>query len=97
MVEGSVRLGPVDDFSIPVAQIDSPPLGAIIRYMDRESDNFTAELLLKQLGAVELDRGTSAAGASVVMQALAEANGIKCLTFESASHLPIEEEEALLG
>ena len=73
VVEGSVRLGPVDDFSIPVAQIDSPPLGAIIRYMDRESDNFTAELLLKQLGAVELDRGTSTAGASVVMQALAEA------------------------
>jgi D-alanyl-D-alanine carboxypeptidase/D-alanyl-D-alanine-endopeptidase (penicillin-binding protein 4) len=31
-------------------------------------------LLLKQLGAVVLDRGTSAAGASVVMQTLAEAN-----------------------
>jgi len=45
----------------------------MIRFMDRESDNFTAELLLKQLGAVELDRGTSAAGASVVMQRLAEA------------------------
>jgi D-alanyl-D-alanine carboxypeptidase/D-alanyl-D-alanine-endopeptidase (penicillin-binding protein 4) len=41
--------------------------------MDRESDNFTAEMLLKQLGAVELERGTSAAGASVVMQRLAEA------------------------
>jgi serine-type D-Ala-D-Ala carboxypeptidase/endopeptidase (penicillin-binding protein 4) len=41
--------------------------------MDRESDNFTAEMLLKQLGLVELDRGTSAAGAAVVMQVLAEA------------------------
>jgi PBP4 family serine-type D-alanyl-D-alanine carboxypeptidase len=41
--------------------------------MDRESDNFTAEMLLKQLGLVELGRGTSAAGASVVMQALVDA------------------------
>jgi D-alanyl-D-alanine carboxypeptidase/D-alanyl-D-alanine-endopeptidase (penicillin-binding protein 4) len=72
-VEGTVRLGKVADFSIPIAQVQSPPLGAIIRFMDRESDNFTAELLLKQLGAVDLERGTSAAGASVVMQELAEA------------------------
>ena len=72
-VEGTVRLGKVADFSIPIAQVQSPPLGAIIRFMDRESDNFTAELLLKQLGAVGLERGTSAAGASVVMQELAEA------------------------
>jgi PBP4 family serine-type D-alanyl-D-alanine carboxypeptidase len=41
--------------------------------MDTESDNFTAELLLKQLGAVVLDRGTSASGAAVVRQSLADA------------------------
>ena len=41
--------------------------------MDRESDNFTAEMLLKQLGLTELDRGTSSAGATVVMQTLAAA------------------------
>jgi D-alanyl-D-alanine carboxypeptidase/D-alanyl-D-alanine-endopeptidase (penicillin-binding protein 4) len=74
VVDGAVSVGQVDDFSIPLAQIDSPPLATIIRFMDKESDNFTAELLLKQLGAVVLDRGTSAAGASVVMQTLAEAN-----------------------
>jgi D-alanyl-D-alanine carboxypeptidase/D-alanyl-D-alanine-endopeptidase (penicillin-binding protein 4) len=73
VVDGAAAVGHVDDFSIPLAQIDSPTLGSIIRFMDRESDNFTAELLLKQLGAVVLDRGTSAAGASVVMQTLAEA------------------------
>jgi serine-type D-Ala-D-Ala carboxypeptidase/endopeptidase (penicillin-binding protein 4) len=72
-VDGAATVGHVDDFSVPLAQIDSPPLGSIIRFMDRESDNFTAELLLKQLGAVVLDRGTSAAGASVVMRTLAEA------------------------
>jgi D-alanyl-D-alanine carboxypeptidase/D-alanyl-D-alanine-endopeptidase (penicillin-binding protein 4) len=72
-VDGPVKLGRVDEYSIPIAQIESPTLASMIRFMDRESDNFTAELLLKQLGAVELDRGTSAAGASVVMQRLAEA------------------------
>jgi serine-type D-Ala-D-Ala carboxypeptidase/endopeptidase (penicillin-binding protein 4) len=72
-VDGAATVGHVEDFSIPLAQIDSPPLGSIIRFMDRESDNFTAELLLKQLGAAVLDRGTSAAGASVVMRTLAEA------------------------
>ena len=73
LVSGVVRLGKVDEFAIPVAAVESPPLASIIRFMDRESDNFTAELLLKQLGAVELERGTSAAGASVVMQTLAAA------------------------
>jgi D-alanyl-D-alanine carboxypeptidase/D-alanyl-D-alanine-endopeptidase (penicillin-binding protein 4) len=72
-VDGAVKLGQVDEYSIPIAQIESPTLASMIRFMDRQSDNFTAELLLKQLGAVELDRGTSAAGASVVMQRLAEA------------------------
>ena len=72
-VDGSASVGRVEDFAIPLAQIESPTLASIIRYMDKESDNFTAELLLKQLGAVVLDRGTSAAGAAVVMQTLAEA------------------------
>jgi D-alanyl-D-alanine carboxypeptidase/D-alanyl-D-alanine-endopeptidase (penicillin-binding protein 4) len=72
-VGGPVRIGLADEYSVPLGVVSSPPLGAIIRFMDRESDNFTAELLLKQLGAVELDRGTSAAGASVVMRTLAEA------------------------
>jgi len=72
-VDGPVKLGQVDEFSIPIAQLESPPLASIIRFMDRESDNFTAELLLKQLGAVTSDRGTSAAGAAAVLQALNEA------------------------
>jgi len=72
-VDGAAAVGRVDDFSVPLAQLESPPLAAIIRFMDRESDNFTSELLLKQLGAVVLGRGTSAAGASVVTQTLTEA------------------------
>lgn len=72
-VTGSVRVGAGDEFATPLASTYSPPLSAIVRFMDRESDNFTAEMLLKQLGAVQLDRGTSAAGATVVAQTMAKA------------------------
>jgi D-alanyl-D-alanine carboxypeptidase/D-alanyl-D-alanine-endopeptidase (penicillin-binding protein 4) len=72
-VQGPIRVGRGDDFSVPLADLQSPTLAAMIRYMDRESDNFTAEMLLKQLGASRLDRGTSAAGATVVMETLAQA------------------------
>src|SRR2546430_12880694 len=42
----------------PYTTLFRSPLSAIVRFMDRESDNFTAEMLLKQLGAVELEHGT---------------------------------------
>ena len=72
-VAGPVRTAPADEWSELVASVSSPTLAAMVRFMDRESDNFTAEMLLKQLGLAELDRGTSAAGATVVMETLAEA------------------------
>jgi D-alanyl-D-alanine carboxypeptidase/D-alanyl-D-alanine-endopeptidase (penicillin-binding protein 4) len=53
----------------------SPPLGSILHAVDADSDNFSAELLLKELGAVAGTGGTSAAGADVVRQVLGE-NGI---------------------
>ena len=72
-VAGPVRAAAADEWSEQLANVSSPTLGAMLRFMDRESDNFTAELLLKQLGLTELGRGTSAAGATVVTQALTEA------------------------
>ncbi|HSC74462.1 MAG TPA: D-alanyl-D-alanine carboxypeptidase/D-alanyl-D-alanine-endopeptidase [Gaiellaceae bacterium] len=90
-VDGRVSLGRAADFSTPLAAVQSPPLASIIRFMDKESDNFTAELLLKQLGAVVVDRGTSAAGAAVVMQTLAEAGvpltGVRIVDGSGLSHL----------
>jgi serine-type D-Ala-D-Ala carboxypeptidase/endopeptidase (penicillin-binding protein 4) len=73
MVAGPVRSAAADAWSEPLASVSSPTVAAMVRFMDRESDNFTAEMLLKQLGLAEVDRGTSAAGATVVMQTLAEA------------------------
>jgi serine-type D-Ala-D-Ala carboxypeptidase/endopeptidase (penicillin-binding protein 4) len=72
-VAGPVRAAPASDWSEVLGTVSSPILAAMLRFMDRESDNFTAEMLLKQLGLAELGRGTSAAGAAVVTQALTEA------------------------
>jgi len=72
-VAGPVRAAPASDWSEVLATVSSPTLASMLRFMDRESDNFTAEMLLKQLGLTELGRGTSAGGAAVVTQALTEA------------------------
>jgi D-alanyl-D-alanine carboxypeptidase/D-alanyl-D-alanine-endopeptidase (penicillin-binding protein 4) len=45
----------------------SPSLWAIVRTMNRDSDNFTAEMLLKHLGTLDGRVGTSARGARVVL------------------------------
>jgi D-alanyl-D-alanine carboxypeptidase/D-alanyl-D-alanine-endopeptidase (penicillin-binding protein 4) len=100
-VDGPVRVDRADEYSIPLGEVFSPPLATIIRFMDRESDNFTAELLLKQLGAVELERGTSAAGASVVMRTLAEAGvptaGVRIVDGSGLSRLDRLTAESLGG
>jgi serine-type D-Ala-D-Ala carboxypeptidase/endopeptidase (penicillin-binding protein 4) len=70
---GGAGIGIEHGGEVPLAAVDSPPLSEILRYMDRESDNFTAELLLKQLGALNGVAGTSAAGAAYVRSVLGEA------------------------
>ena len=56
----------------PLAVHFSPPLADILHVMDVESDNYLAEMVLKNLGAVVARRGTTAAGAAVVRATLAE-------------------------
>jgi D-alanyl-D-alanine carboxypeptidase/D-alanyl-D-alanine-endopeptidase (penicillin-binding protein 4) len=60
------------DAAWPLATTLSPPLHAILRFMNRESDNFTSELLLKQLGTLEGFRGTTARGGRVVRRTLGQ-------------------------
>jgi D-alanyl-D-alanine carboxypeptidase/D-alanyl-D-alanine-endopeptidase (penicillin-binding protein 4) len=72
-VAGGAAHGVADDTATPLAAVDSPPLSAIVHWMDRVSDNFEAEMLLKQLGAIQAERGTTAAGLGVVTGLLAQA------------------------
>jgi D-alanyl-D-alanine carboxypeptidase/D-alanyl-D-alanine-endopeptidase (penicillin-binding protein 4) len=53
----------------------SKPLDEVLHAVDADSDNFSAELLLKELGAVAGDGGTSFDGAAVVRRVLAQ-NGV---------------------
>jgi serine-type D-Ala-D-Ala carboxypeptidase/endopeptidase (penicillin-binding protein 4) len=72
-VGGRSTQGKAPADAIPIAHAYSPPLWKILRFMDRWSDNFTAELILKQLGAQQ-GRATSAGGAAAVTSVLAQHN-----------------------
>jgi D-alanyl-D-alanine carboxypeptidase/D-alanyl-D-alanine-endopeptidase (penicillin-binding protein 4) len=101
VVTGSPTVGSVAEFSMPMASVSSPTLATLIRYMDRESDNFTAEMLLKALGAAQSDRGTSAAGAVVVTTALSDAGipltGVRIVDGSGLSRLDRLTAGALVG
>ena len=55
-----------------VASIDSPPVLELVGQMLRESDNGTAELLLKEVGKRVAGEGSTAAGAAVAEATLAD-------------------------
>jgi D-alanyl-D-alanine carboxypeptidase/D-alanyl-D-alanine-endopeptidase (penicillin-binding protein 4) len=70
--DGRAGAAPEEDV-LPLAIDYSEPLATIVRAMNRDSDNFISEMLLKELGASVARSGTTAAGATVVEQALLEA------------------------
>jgi D-alanyl-D-alanine carboxypeptidase/D-alanyl-D-alanine-endopeptidase (penicillin-binding protein 4) len=71
-VAGKASTGVEGDGAVELARVLSPPLRKLVHWMNTESDNFVAEMLLKQLGAVVLGSGTTAAGTRVVRGELAE-------------------------
>jgi serine-type D-Ala-D-Ala carboxypeptidase/endopeptidase (penicillin-binding protein 4) len=72
-VRGVAETGVADPLAEQLATTASAPLSSIVRFMNTESDNFTAELLLKQLGAVDEGVGSSQAGAKAATRILREA------------------------
>ena len=72
-VAGQTRAGVLTTTGLPLARDVSEPLAEIVRFMGRESDNYTAEMLVKQLGAVSAGSGSTAAGLRVVRDALVAA------------------------
>ena len=71
---GGAGLGRQRDDDVPLADVESAPLSQVVAWMGRVSDNFTAEILLKQLGTADGAVGTSARGAAAVRAALADAD-----------------------
>ncbi|HSJ92926.1 MAG TPA: D-alanyl-D-alanine carboxypeptidase, partial [Gaiellaceae bacterium] len=62
----SARVGPLGEEAVALARVRSPRIALLVRRMNRPSDNFYAEMLLKKLGAYFRGKGTSGAGATVV-------------------------------
>jgi D-alanyl-D-alanine carboxypeptidase/D-alanyl-D-alanine-endopeptidase (penicillin-binding protein 4) len=89
------------DDDVPLASVESAPLSKIVAWMGRVSDNFTAEVLLKQLGAAGGEAGTSARGAEIVRGALADAGvplgGVRLLDGSGLSSLDRMTARALSG
>jgi serine-type D-Ala-D-Ala carboxypeptidase/endopeptidase (penicillin-binding protein 4) len=72
-VDGRPGLGRAPAAATTLASDRSVTLASIVRFMDHESDNFTAEMVLKQLSATAGEVGTTSGGARIVRQTLASA------------------------
>ncbi len=72
-VRGPAQTGVAGSGATALGYVYSPPVSSLVRFMDTFSDNFTAEMLLKQVGAVQRGAGTAAAGAAEAHALLAAA------------------------
>jgi D-alanyl-D-alanine carboxypeptidase/D-alanyl-D-alanine-endopeptidase (penicillin-binding protein 4) len=72
-VEHSTGYGRAPRDAPPLALDYSESLRNLVKEMDHDSDNFVAEMLLKQLGAVIAGNGSTVAGVSVVRAELRRA------------------------
>jgi serine-type D-Ala-D-Ala carboxypeptidase/endopeptidase (penicillin-binding protein 4) len=72
-VHGGTAIGVASAQAVPLAAVESARLAALVRHMDVYSDNFYAEMLLKEVGAVQGDSGSAAAGIAVERRLLAAA------------------------
>jgi serine-type D-Ala-D-Ala carboxypeptidase/endopeptidase (penicillin-binding protein 4) len=71
---GRATVGRAPAGASALAHVESAALPKVLQEMDRDSDNFTAELMLKQLGAEAGGAGTTRAGAAVVLRDLQAAD-----------------------
>src|SRR5581483_1811116 len=74
-VAGSPVVGTASADAVRIVRRASPPLAKLLAIMDTWSDNFVAEMVLKQLGARIGEGGSTSAGAAVVRATLVE-NGV---------------------
>jgi len=84
-----------------LARDESPPLSEIMRFLNRHSDNFTAEMLTKQLGTLDGGPGSTAGGLTLVMADLEKAGvqtaGVQLVDGSGLSSLDRVTARALAG
>lgn len=74
-VRGAAAVGVASAQAVALAEVESAPLASLLRHMDVYSDNFYAEMLLKEIGAVQGNGGSATAGIAVYRRLL-EAAGV---------------------
>jgi len=72
-VHGGAAIGVATAAAVPLAEVESAPVAALVRHMDVYSDNFYAEMLLKEVGAVQGNGGSATAGIAVFRRLLSAA------------------------
>jgi D-alanyl-D-alanine carboxypeptidase/D-alanyl-D-alanine-endopeptidase (penicillin-binding protein 4) len=72
-VHSGAALGVASAEAASLASVQSARLAVLVRHMDVYSDNFYAEMLLKEVGAVQGTGGSAAAGIAVERQLLSDA------------------------
>ena len=72
-VRGEAQTGVARAGAAALGYVVSQPLSSLLRFMDLYSDNFTAEMLLKQVGAVQRGAGTAGAGVAETRALLTDA------------------------
>jgi D-alanyl-D-alanine carboxypeptidase/D-alanyl-D-alanine-endopeptidase (penicillin-binding protein 4) len=68
--------GKAPEAALVLGRVQSDPLWRIVRFMDRHSDNFTAEMVAKAIGAYAGGRGTTARGMRVAGEVAAPMLGV---------------------
>ena len=70
-ISGPTTTGTTPSGAMPIASVSSPAMRDIVALTNEPSDNFFAEMLIKDIGAQFGGAGTTAAGAATVRQWLA--------------------------
>lgn len=88
---------PERDFGgyVELGSLDSAPLSSLLRFMLAESDNTTAELLLKEVGRAWSGTGSTLDGALATLELLAEDAGRPVLVFPPADGSGLSPENEL--
>ena len=71
-IVGKAKAGLAATGMTPFSEWPSPPVSSIVRQMNQPSDNYYAEMLIKGLGAEFGTAGSTAAGAKVVRDTVAQ-------------------------
>jgi D-alanyl-D-alanine carboxypeptidase/D-alanyl-D-alanine-endopeptidase (penicillin-binding protein 4) len=100
-VTGKPGLGVAPAEAVSLASDVSAPLAEIVRVMNHESDNFYAEMLLKQIAAAAGKTGSSTMGGKLVVATMAEAGipvtGVRIVDGSGLSSLDRLTAVALVG